>query len=201
MRFVKAAELPFDASSQVSGIFVDGFYDQGIKHFSKDKGKLARALAHMFLLDRFYVAVEGQEVLAIVGVTHKKPPPIKLDKGVLVKELGFLRGRIAYWGLNRFTYNHTYPFDMGEEAASIEYVATAEAHRGKGIAFGLLNHVMESLAYGEYILEVVDTNPSAIRLYEKLGFTEFTRTPSPLPAKRTGFNYFIYMKRVTKPVS
>jgi ribosomal protein S18 acetylase RimI-like enzyme len=197
MNFIKASELPFDTRTQISNIFVDGFYNEGLHYFSKDKGKLARALAHMFLLDRFYVAEENGEILAIVGVTHKKPPPIQLNKKALVKELGFLRGRVAYWGLNRFTYNHAYPFEMSEDAASIEYVATAVAHRGKGVAFALLNHVMELLAYKEYILEVIDTNPTAIRLYEKLGFAEFTRQPSPMP-KKTGFNFYIYMKKVIK---
>ena len=51
------------------------------------------------------------------------------------------------------------------------------------------------MSYNEYILEVVDANTSAIRLYEKLGYVEFARKPAP---KKSGFNYFVYMKCLVK---
>jgi ribosomal protein S18 acetylase RimI-like enzyme len=47
--------------------------------------------------------------------------------------------------------------------------------------------------YSEYILEVADTNTPAIRLFEKLGYKEFTRKPAP---KKSGFSHFVYMKLV-----
>jgi len=194
MQFAKASELTFDPRAQMAEIFAEGFYDQGIKFFSKDKAKLARAFAHMFILDGFYVALDGQTIMGFVGVAEKKPPPIKLDKRILIRGLGFLRGRLAYWGLNRFSVNNPYPFDMDTQTASIEFVATAPAYRGRGVATQLLTHAMQDFAFKKYVLEVVDTNPGAISVYEKLGFVEFQRKPSPAP-KRSGFNYFIYMQR------
>jgi len=50
---------------------------------------------------------------------------------------------------------------------------------------------MAAEPYSEYVLEVIDTNAPAIRLYEKLGYREFTRTPA---VKGSGFNYYVYMK-------
>ena len=187
-------ELSFDPRPQMGKIFAEGFYEHGLKHFSKDKGKLARATEHIFVLDGFYAAVEGEEIMAFIGCTDKKPPPIKLDIKILRRELGFFRGSLANWGLNKFSVNHKYPFEMSPQTGSIEFVATATEHRGKGVARGLLSHVMENLPFTEYVLEVVDTNTPAMRLYEKLGFKEFKRTPSLSP-KRSGFNYFVYMKR------
>jgi ribosomal protein S18 acetylase RimI-like enzyme len=193
MQFTKMTALPFDPRPQISMIFADGFYEHGLKHFSKDKEKLARALAHSFVLENFYAAVEGDEIMAIIGCTDKKPPPMKLDKKILVRELGFFRGRVAFWGLNKFMVHHKYPFEMSPKTGSIEFVATASAHRGKGAAQGLLAYVMENEPFAEYVLEVIDTNAPAIRLYEKLGFKEFIRTKSP--SKHAGFNFFVYMKR------
>jgi ribosomal protein S18 acetylase RimI-like enzyme len=72
-------------------------------------------------------------------------------------------------------------------------VATAAAHRGKGVSFDLLKYIHETMPYSEYILEVADTNASAIRLYEKLGYVEFTRKPAH---KKSGFNDFVYMKLI-----
>ncbi|MCL2576894.1 MAG: GNAT family N-acetyltransferase [Defluviitaleaceae bacterium] len=193
MEFIKVNELSFDPRPQMGKIFAEGFYEfGGLKYFSKDKEKLARATEHIFLLEKFYAAVDGEEIMAFIGCTDKKPPPLKLDKKILIRELGFFRGRLAHWGLNKFSVNHKYPFEMSSQTGSIEIVATAPKHRGKGAAFGLLSYVMKTEPFSDYMLEVVDTNTPAIRLYEKLGFKEFMRKPSP--TKKTGFNFFVYMK-------
>lgn len=191
MEYAKVSELTFDPRPQMGRIFADGFYDH-LKPFSKDKDKLARATAHIFVLNKFYAAVEHDTIMAFIGCTDRKPPPLKLDKKILKRELGFVRGGIANWGLNKFSVNHKYPFELSPQTGSIEFVATAPEHRGKGVAFGLLSHVMETEPFDEYVLEVVDANASAIRLYEKLDFNEFTRTSAP---KGSGFNHFVYMKK------
>jgi len=192
MEHLKASELDFDPRPQMGRIFTEGFYDHGLKHFSKDKDKLAKAMSHIFELDSFYVAVENKEILAFIGCTAKKPPPISVDKKTLIKELGFFRGRLAYWGMNKYMVNHAYPFELSPQTGSIEFVATAPEHRGKGAAFSLLSYVMVVSPYSEYVLEVIDINAPAIRLYEKLGYSEFKRTPA---IKGSGFNHFVYMKK------
>jgi len=191
---MKASDLTFDPRPQMSKIFADGFYDHGLKHFSKDKAKLAKAMEHIFDLSAFYVAVENEEILAFIGCTAKKPPPIKLDKKILIRELGFIRGRIAFWGLNKYMVNHTYPFELSPQTGSIEFVVTATEHRGKGVAYGLLSYVMEVSQFEDYVLEVIDINATAIRLYERLGYSEIKRTPA---IKGSGFNFFVYMKTST----
>ncbi|MCL2406317.1 MAG: GNAT family N-acetyltransferase [Defluviitaleaceae bacterium] len=192
MEYIKASDLPFDPRPQMGRIFAEGFYEHGLKFLSKDKAKLARATAHIFVLDKFFVAVENGEIMAMVGVTAQKPPPAKADKKILINELGFIRGRVAYWALNKFVINPPAPVEIPEDMCIIEFVATSLAHTRKGIAFKLLSHVMEILHFDGYMLEVVDVNAGAISLYEKLGFREFSRKPSP--SKRSGFNFFLYMK-------
>ncbi|MDR1539746.1 MAG: hypothetical protein LBU32_17465 [Clostridiales bacterium] len=63
-----------------------------MKYFSKDKEQLAHALAHMFDLTKFYIAVESEAVAAIAACTDGVKPPIRLDKSKLRKHLGLIRG-------------------------------------------------------------------------------------------------------------
>lgn len=75
----------------------------------------------------------------------------------------------------------------------MEFVATAAEHRGKGVASAIIEHIVKVTPFSAYILEVADTNLAAVKLYEKLGFKEFMRTPEP-HSKRSGINYLVYMK-------
>jgi ribosomal protein S18 acetylase RimI-like enzyme len=68
--------------------------------------------------------------------------------------------------------NHTYPFPLGKDMGTIEFVSTSTTHRRLGIAYGLLSHIMEQTRYHEYVLEVADINTAAQDLYKKLGFYE-----------------------------
>jgi len=189
MEIFRADKLDFDPSFQMGLIFAEGFY-QWLRYFAKDKEKLARAFAHCFELEYFYAAVEDGEVMAIVGCVEKKPPPIKLDKKNLRRELGFFRGWLANWLLSVNIINKPYPFDMKPRTGSIEFVATSPKHRGKGVAYTLIKYVMETMLFDNYVLEVVDNNQTAIGLYERLGFVEFKRVAAP---KGSGVGYFVYM--------
>jgi ribosomal protein S18 acetylase RimI-like enzyme len=191
MEFLRANELSFDPRPQMGRIFVEGFY-QWLKYFSKDKEKLSRAMTHIFNLDCFYLAAEGNNIAVITACTNGKSPPIELDKKTLCQTLGFIAGRIAYMMLSKHLVNHPYPFEVMSQTGSIEFVATSPEFRGRGVAHGLIEHIINTESYSEYVLEVASNNASAIRLYEKLGFVEFKRTPAP---KQGGFEYLLYMRK------
>lgn len=53
---IRADKSDLDVRLQMSEIFADVF-SQWLVLFSKDKHKIAKAFAHMFVLDQFYVAV------------------------------------------------------------------------------------------------------------------------------------------------
>ena len=196
MEYIRADQLPFDPRPQMSMIFADGFY-MWLRFFSKDKAKLARAFAHIFDLSHFYVAIQDGEVAALVSSTAGNISQIKLDKKTLYRELGCIRGHIAYAALTKNLVNHVYPFELPPQTGTIEFVATAPAFRGKGVAQGLIAHVMENMPYAEYMLEVADNNDTALRLYEKLGFIAFMRTSAPIGS---GFKHYVYMKCRSKSV-
>ncbi|MCL2738268.1 MAG: GNAT family N-acetyltransferase, partial [Bacteroidales bacterium] len=45
-------------------------------------------------------------------------------------------------------------------------------YRKKGIATSIMEYIFALNMYEKYILEVLDTNENAIKLYKKLGFKE-----------------------------
>jgi hypothetical protein len=49
---IRADKLDIDVRLQMSGIFAEGF-TQWLGYFSKDKNIIAKAFAHMFVLDQF----------------------------------------------------------------------------------------------------------------------------------------------------
>ena len=190
MEYLKASELSFCPRGQMGDVFADGFY-QWLKIFSRDKKRLARALDHMFDLDRFYVAVENGKIAGFASC-GQKPSPVSFDKRTLRKVLGFIRGSITYIALTKNLVNGTYPFELLPQTGSVEFVTVAPEFRGRGVAGGLVAHVMEVSGYSEFVLEVADTNTSAVKAYEKLGFEGFLQKPAP---KGSGFNHFVYMKK------
>jgi len=192
MDFIKADKLSFDPREQMSRIFTEGFY-QWLNYFAKDKDKLTQAFEHVFDLSRFYVAVDGDKIAAITGCVGKSAKAMALDKKGLRKSFGLIVGNIAYTMLNKYLINPKYPFEITENMGIIAVVAASPGYKRQGAAYRLMEHVMENERFSEYVLEVVDNNAAAIKLYEKLGFEELTRRKSQ--DKRSGFDFHLYMRR------
>lgn len=192
MEIKRASELGGDIRKKISDIFVEGFI-QWLKIFSREPEKLSRAFAHMFLLDSFYVAVIDGEPAGIAACTDGKTPCVRLRPGELRRHLGLIKGSAAAAVLKREFENHPYPFPVKPGWGSVEFVATAGKHRGKGAASAVIRHIAAQTPYSAYILEVADTNGPAVRLYEGLGFREFLRVPRK-HSKQSGVNDLVYMK-------
>jgi len=194
MKFIRTDKLTFDPREQLSRVFVEGFYEW-LKPFSKDKDKLTAVFAHVFKLENFYAAVDGEKITAMAACTQGYSP-IKLNRKEFVRVLGFVRGNISHFILKRHMIRNAYPFNLSKKTGSIEFVATAPDFRKQGLGFKLLSFIMEETPYDAYILEVADINTNAVCLYEKLGFKEMKRMKA---VKRSGVNFFIYMRITKKP--
>ena len=191
MEFIRADKLGFNPRPQMSMVFVEGFY-QWLKALSKDKEKLVRAFEHIFNLDKFFAAVDGDKIASLTACTDGKERAVKLDKDILRRELGFIRGWITYKMLTKHMLGRKYPFELAADIGSIEFVATSPEYRGQGVAYSLISHIMETMALESYVLEVADTNTTALRLYESLGFRERARVKSVY--KNAGFDYYLYLE-------
>lgn len=195
-KVVRADKADFsDVREQIAEIFADGF-TQWLEYFSKDKNIIAKAFAHMFVLDQFYVAVSDNKIAGMAACTDCKTLSVKLNKKELRKYLGFFKGSIAAIVLKK---EFERPFkNPSPETGSIEYVGTASEFRGKGVASQIIRHIIEHTPYRQYLIEeVADTNTPAINLYKKLGFVEYNRIPVPQQrAKKIGINNFISLQYI-----
>jgi ribosomal protein S18 acetylase RimI-like enzyme len=194
MEIIHASEFgnSNDTKMEISKIFVDGFF-QWLHFFSKDKDKLVKAFSHMFNLDVFYVVVSDREIAGITACTDGRVSSVHLESKELKKHLGFFMGIIAYSVLKREFEEKQYPFEIEEGMGMVEFVATSTKYRGQGVATSIMNYIFDSTPYGVYALEVADTNTNAVKLYEKLGYSEFLRIKQK-HSKRSGVNHLVYMK-------
>ncbi|MEH7379171.1 N-acetyltransferase [Bacillus sp. JJ1533] len=193
---VKANKTDLDVRKQMSEIFAEGF-TQWLVFFSKDKHIIAKAFAHMFILDQFYVAIADGEIAGVAACTDGKRS-VKLNKKELRKHLGFIKGSMAGIFLKKeFEAPHeNFPLNTG----SIEFVGTSPKFRGQGVASQIIQHIIENTQFQDYVIEeVADTNTPAMRLYEKMGFEEYRRKPMPKKiAKKIGVNNFLSLKYISK---
>ncbi|WP_338452696.1 N-acetyltransferase [Niallia oryzisoli] len=194
---LKANKTDLDARKQMSEIFAEGF-TQWLVFFSKDKKVIAKAFAHMFVLDQFYVAIANDKIAGVAACTDGKTLSVRLDKKELRKHLGFFKGSMAWIFLKKEfeTLNQNFPSNTG----SIEFVGTSPEFRGKGVASQIIQYIIENTPYNDYVIdEVADTNTPAMNLYKKMGFEEYKRKPLPEKiAKKIGINNFLSLKYVKK---
>ncbi|WP_459966257.1 GNAT family N-acetyltransferase [Paenibacillus sp. JCM 10914] len=190
---MRADQVEFDVRQEMSVIFGEGFA-QWLGFFSKDPNKIAKAFAHMFVLDQFYVAIYNQQVVGITACTDGATHSVKLDKQELRKHLGFIKGSLAAKFLKREFENILDQPAPG--IGSIEFVGTASSSRGKGVASKIIRHILENTDYKVYLIgEVADTNTPAMKLYRKLGFVEYQHRPIPkAQAKKIGINSMVSLK-------
>ncbi|MBD2844067.1 GNAT family N-acetyltransferase [Paenibacillus sp. IB182496] len=190
---VRADRAGMEVRSQIAEIFADGF-SQWLTYFSKDRDVIAKAFAHMFVLDQFYVALAGDRVAAFGACTDCRSFALALQRAPLRRHLGWFKGTMAAIVLKK---EFQKPFaDPPAETGSVEFIGTALSFRGQGAASAVIRHMLDHLPYRTYLIEeVADTNIPAIRLYEKLGFTEYKRNSlSPRQARMSGIHHMVSLR-------
>ena len=172
---VKADEVDLDVRTQMSEIFAEGF-TQWLVFFSKDKNVIAKAFAHMFILDQFFVAIANGEIAGVTACTDGTKKSVRLNKKELRKHLGFFKGSMAGIFLKK---EFEAPYEnFPPNTGSVEFVGTAPEFRGQGVASQIIQHIIENTPYNDYVIEeVADTNTPAMSLYKKMGFEEYKRKP------------------------
>lgn len=192
-KIIKANETNIDVRTEMGVIFAEGF-SQWLGFFSKDKNTIARAFAHMFVLDQYYVAISRDKVAGMAACTNGEKLAIKLNKKELRKHLGLYKGTLAGIFLKK-EFEASY-LNFPPNTGSIEFVGTANEFRGQGVASQIIEHIIEHTPFDNYLIEeVADTNIPAMKLYEKLGFKEYKRKQMPKSvAKKNGINYLLSLK-------
>lgn len=174
---------------RVVRIFIEGYYEE-LSIITKDYKLLEETFLHAINPNVFYVAEIEGEVVGIMACVDRHSRAMVIKKQALIGYLGQVKGRLAY----RLLYSYfNLPVDLAENTAYIDAVATQKESQGKGVATALFKLVQAEGEFKHFMLDVTDTNKSAYRLYEKLGFKEIKRKPVKFKKIR-GFNERIYMK-------
>ena len=188
-----------DERYTISTLWVNAFWDMMFKFFKKDKEVMIQAMEHAVNCEYTHVAViersgdfqssKHEEIAGVVVCVPNGIVATKTDRKILVKYLGFIKGNILHYAV---MITNKFPFEVDDKTGIIEILATHVNHIGKGIGTALMKHAFDIHSYNTYILEVVDTNEVAIKLYEKIGFKEVMRKKSPIP--NSPHKYSVYMR-------
>lgn len=182
------ADYERDVRGEVAEVFVNGYYKE-LSYFTRDRNMLENAFRTLFSPEVFYVAEVQGIIVGILACSHNGQRAMPVALAPLQDAFGDKTGELAY-NVMKNEFNPALPYD--DETGYIECVATTEKARGKGVSTALMKHVMSELPYRRYVLEVTDSNQTALRLYQKLGFREFKRISEDSDVK--GFDDRIYME-------
>ena len=93
------------------------------------------------------------------------------DFEVLYRECRNKAYIIAYKILKKEFEDKQYPFEMTPQMQAIEFVASNAQYRRKGVASEIIKHIIKEDHHTVFVLEVADTNTSAVSLYKKMPAT------------------------------
>lgn len=174
---------------ELARCIAEGF-EEDFSILCKDTDRTAQAIENGVQTQRFWVAWRESALIGAAALSDCRGRAVLTDKAAYLKHFGPLRGRLALFALKK---EFEAPLDLPPETGYLEFVTTDRRFRRQGVATALLQKIVSSGLYRDYILDVVNTNAGAIRCYEKLGFRQF-QPAGEKNAKQKGRGAKIYMK-------
>lgn len=132
-------------------------------------------------------ALVDNKIAGFIAIDKKRNLFFKYKLKSFIKAFGFFRG---FW---RYLYNKFISFFEGnikETNAHIQMIAVSEEFQNNGIGRKLIFEAKEKLkeeGIDKLFLDVVNTNKSAKKLYEKLGFLTIKTEELGSFSKKAGF--------------
>lgn len=186
----KLSELNHAQVEQAVAVFIDGFYSIYAKAVSKDKTLLKELFIDAFDCDMVYVCLYEGRVVGFLGLGNSHKRCVALSKETCKHLLGNFKGAMIYMQMSGMLHEITV---HGINEGYIDYIATDDNYRRKGIATRLIKYACDTLPYESYTLDVLSKNTTAKRLYEHLGFVQIKIKKNPLVIL-SGMGYQIVMK-------
>ncbi len=164
--------LPEQFNAQAAHLYWEAFSGKLGKILGPDKRGIAY-FTDIMVHDQAIVALsdDRQELLGLAGFDLGNGGIIGGGINELIKHYGYFGGLWRGVVLDVFTRN------VKPETLQMDGITTTKNARGKGVGTALLEAVFEKaktegLKYVE--LDVINTNPRAKALYERLGFEEIS---------------------------
>jgi ribosomal protein S18 acetylase RimI-like enzyme len=165
-------------------IFYDAF-EQKIRALIKPKEK-AIAIYNRSLKDgQVFYAMQRGNVVGLIGLHYKNKPFLEIKYSDLRKYFNPLRSYFIYR-----IYKLTSP-KIKDDVLRIDSIAVDKYYRSQGIGTQLINKVFgfaKDKGFKEVTLEVINTNPKAKELYERLGFIKKKTVRYYFLARSAGFS-------------
>jgi ribosomal protein S18 acetylase RimI-like enzyme len=159
--------------------------------FSHSDAQAITIISECLNLHRGICAVSDGSVIAVAGLEYGGQRFVTFRWTALLRSFGLPGGLWGYLWIKLLRL-----FQRPQASAlRIEAIAVSETARGKGVGTLLLERIFDfarALGYQAIVLEVVNTNTAAHKLYERFGFTTVRTSwygPITAPAGFTGAHY------------
>jgi len=173
MEIKRAIEFGGNIREKITELYVEGFFDDGLKFFSKDKVKLKKAFAPIFPIEYIYVAIIDDEIAGMIACMNKEKLYLNINMKNFVKHLGIFWGLLAYFGCKNNI--RKFKIETDEKLAIPEFLLTSAKFRKQGVASTLMKYLLALPEYKHYIVDIEDSNAAALELCKKIGFREISR--------------------------
>jgi len=163
--------------------------------FTKNERKAINVLIHSLQYEYAFYAVHEDKILGFIGLNKKKEIFFPSRYKAFLKSFRLLNATWRYLGhvIYRLTKDR-----LDNETMYIDPIVVSSEARGKGIGTKLMNATFEltkQLNLKCLSLDVVDTNPQAKSLYEKLGFQVVKEVNTKIITKKAGFKKYYHMEK------
>ncbi len=175
-------DLPEELHRRAVEIYYEAFAQKFAPLFSQEQ---ALAVFPPLLQPEqgLFAFVDGR-LAGLAGLQHGRRQLFRDEPGPFLRAFGLLPGLVRWLGLRLFQRT----FRAGE--LLMDGLCVEAGLRGRGVGTCLLQAVCEFArqhGYRSVRLDVVDTNPRARRLYERLGFRAVRTRHYPLTMRLMGF--------------
>ena len=177
--------VPNNQRVTAATIFYESFQDKFGRVFG-DRRKATQLLSRIIREDRILVALNDGQVVGFAGLHYQGKNFLECKFTEVARIYGLTAVRVMIYFLIA-VLNELQPNQL-----HLEVLAVREHHRSKGIGTILLRSTIDFAqhkGFSQIQLEVVNTNPLAAKLYERIGFKKVKDRKIPYPFNiLTGFN-------------
>lgn len=164
--------------------------------FAKNETQAVAVLRECINYKKGLYAVSENNILGFIGLETGDGLFVNFKFSTLSKVFGFFGAtwRFIAYGIYRLLHNSRI-----EHEVHIDPIVVSSKARGMGVGTQLLNATIDyarSIKRKGVFLEVVDTNPQAQKLYERVGFVVVDVEDTSLFTSDSGFSKVIHMKKM-----
>ncbi|WP_042891941.1 GNAT family N-acetyltransferase, partial [Anaplasma marginale] len=159
--------LPEKYYSEAAKIYTEAFYEKA-KGLVGSQQNMRSLLEKSFNPELAIVALAGDRLVGVAGMTYNDRRFLKFSWSVFKEEFGLVLGLRKYLIYKMIALR---PYDRGQ--LLLECLAVGSNIRGMGVGSLLIEEVCnyaKQHSLTSVRLEVVDTNPKAKKLYDRMGF-------------------------------